>query len=136
MKRLISLFLFLVWLLPLTAQELVVKDKQYYLEKSKRQRTTGWVLAGMGTAMIVVGAITFNQNFNIDWTSEGSGGGDIEGWVMVLGVPVALSSIPFFVSASKNKGRAEMMAGPGVQPIRITDRQVRSAPGITITIRF
>lgn len=137
MKKMLALLISLLWLLQLTAQDQpVVKDKQYYLDKSKNQRTTGWVLAGAGTAMIVVGAITFDRNFSIDLFGEGSGGGEAEAWVMVLGVPVALSSIPLFISASKNKQRAEMMAGPGIQPIRLTDRTVRSAQGITLTVRF
>ncbi len=76
-----------------------------FLIKSKKQKTTAWVLLGAGSAMMIVGGIEWQKNFNI-FTS----GGDTEGAVMLAGVPVALSSIPFFISAAKNKGRAEVSA--------------------------
>ncbi|HMO32357.1 MAG TPA: hypothetical protein PKE63_09280 [Lacibacter sp.] len=110
MKKILLMIAGVLLFLQLAAQQQpVVKDRQYYLDKSKSQRITGWVLAGAGSAMIIGGYIGFQENFDLFGP-----GGENEAWIMLLGVPVALSSIPFFISASKNKGRAEMMAGPGV----------------------
>jgi len=104
MKKIISVSLILLFSFSIIAQE-IVKDKTYYLDKSKKQKTLGWVFAGVGTSMIVLGTITFSQNFNP------VGGGNEGGFLVVLGTPIALSSIPFFISASRNKGRSEATVG-------------------------
>lgn len=72
--------------------------KQDYLKKSKHQKTAGWLLLGGGTIAWVVGVSKYmNQNDNKD------GGGEA---AMVIGGIAGLSSIPFFIMASKNKKKA------------------------------
>jgi hypothetical protein len=131
MKHVSGLIVALLLLVQATAQEpLVVKDKQYYLNKSKSQKTTAWILGGAGTAMVIGGAIAFGRNFELFGP-----GGETEALIMVAGVPVALASIPFFISAAKNKGKAEAMAGPSLQTIPYgTTRVVVS--GVTVKIRL
>ena len=132
MKQLTGLLLAFLLLLRAAAQEpVIVKDKQYYLDKSKSQKTAAWIFAGAGTAMIIGGAIGFSQNFEVFGP-----GGETEALIMVAGVPVALASIPFFISASRNKGRAEAMAGPVLQPVPYYGGTTRFAAGVQIRIRF
>ena len=72
--------------------------KQDYLKKSKNQKITAWVLLGGGTITWLAGASkNMNQNDNVD------GGGEV---AMIVGGLAALSSIPFFIIASKNKKKA------------------------------
>ena len=72
--------------------------KQDYLKKNKHQKTTAWILLGGGTVAWLAGASKYmNQNDDID------GGGEV---VMVVGGLAGLSSIPFFIMASKNKKKA------------------------------
>ena len=72
--------------------------KQDYLKKSKNQKITAWVLLGGGTITWLAGASkNMNQDDNID------GGGEV---AMTVGGLAALSSIPFFIIASKNKKKA------------------------------
>ncbi|MFO7674618.1 MAG: hypothetical protein R6V74_13000 [Lutibacter sp.] len=74
-------------------------SKEDYLQKSKSQKNTGWILFGAGTTMVVVGAIIFEKSD--DWSSVDTGG------FMVLGGAVAgLASIPFFISSAKNARKA------------------------------
>ena len=103
----------------------VVKDKQYYLDKSKAQRTTGWIFAGAGVAMIVGGTIAVQESLS-----------NTEGLIAFAGVPVALASIPFFISASRNKERAEAMVGPVLQPVQLYGTAKTYVPGIAIRIRL
>lgn len=81
-------------------------NRDSLLQKSKNQNTTGWVLLGAGTAITVVGAIGFNNNFVL----LGEGGDDQKtdtyGFILLTGLVMDLASIPFFISASKNRRRA------------------------------
>lgn len=77
--------------------------RQDYLQKSKNQKTTGWILLGGGTAMAVVGAIVFGQS---DWLSEDDPNTDLGGFLFVGGIVADLVSIPFFISSSSNARKA------------------------------
>ena len=70
-------------------------SKDYYLQKSKNKKSTAWFLFGVGTTLIVVGVAQ----------SLGSSNGFLPAGIvpMVLGAGADLASIPFFISASRNK---------------------------------
>lgn len=70
-----------------------------YLTKSKNQRTAGFVVLGLGISAMVGGlAIAYN-----DWNSSGS---EV---LLLVGLGATITSFPLFNSASKNKGRAEIL---------------------------
>lgn len=75
------------------------KAKEYFLERSKKQKSTAWILLGTGTAAIITGAI-------IDNTQKREGQSFTGGFIEVGGIICTLTSIPFFISSSKNKKRA------------------------------
>ncbi|MFC0775041.1 hypothetical protein [Terrimonas alba] len=76
--------------------------KQDYLQKSKNQKTIGWVLLGGGTIMAVVGAITFNSTYDSDsYTATDAGG-----FLLLGGIVADLASIPFFIGSAKNARKA------------------------------
>ena len=75
------------------------KAKQNFLERSKNQKTTAWILLGTGVAAIITGAIIDNS---VKEDKQSYTGGFIE----VGGIICTLTSIPFFISSSKNKKRA------------------------------
>jgi hypothetical protein len=78
-------------------------SKEDYLQKSKNQKKTGWILLGGGTAIAVAGTISMsNQDF---WSSDNSGY-DTAGYLMLGGLAVGLASIPFFISSAKNANKA------------------------------
>ncbi len=69
-----------------------------YLKKSKHQKTAAWLLLGGGSIAWFAGVSkNMNQNDNIDGGGKGA---------MVIGGVAVLSSIPFFIMASKNKRKA------------------------------
>jgi hypothetical protein len=75
------------------------------LQKSKRQKTTAFVMLGAGAVATVTGAIIFDQNFDL-WDDSNDA---LMGTGLVLGTAGVLSmlgSIPFFIASSKNKNRA------------------------------
>src|SRR5215203_3768979 len=72
----------------------------YYLKQSKNQKTIGWVLLGAGVTSTIVGG----QQASKDIFNESSG----EAWA-IFGALSTVASIPVFLSAAKNKGRAEIL---------------------------
>ena len=72
-------------------------SKEYYLQKSKNQKTTAWILLGAGTTSMVVGLIEGSHApNNLDNLTKGFA-------PVLIGLAVDLASIPFFINASKNK---------------------------------
>jgi hypothetical protein len=76
--------------------------KDDYLQKSKNQQTAGFILLACGTTLAVVGAISFNHNY--DYASNSAA--DISGFLMLGGIVTDLVSIPFFISSAKNARKA------------------------------
>ena len=74
--------------------------KADYLQKSKSQKSTAWVLLGGGSALIIVGYLIGN---NKDASFGDAGTGIIMGG---LGVFSAVGSIPLFIASSRNKRKA------------------------------
>ena len=101
MKKAIFIFIFSALVFSSFSQPVnssAALTKQDYLKKSKNQKITAWVLLGGGTITWLAGASkNMNQDDNID------GGGEV---AMTVGGLAALSSIPFFIMASKNKKKA------------------------------
>ncbi len=88
---------------------------EYFLKKSKTQKTTGFILLGggvmlMGTGMVIGINETLNVIGNIgnpDSKSSLAGGAIC----FYTGLAASVASIPFFVSAGKNKRAAAEVHG-------------------------
>lgn len=79
-------------------------SKDYYLEKSKSQKKTGWRILGAGLGIAAIGGIVQLQHenqasnsFDFDFTGA---------YIAIGGGVLCVASIPFFVSAAKNKKMA------------------------------
>lgn len=77
-------------------------SKEDYLQKSKSQKTTGWVLLAGGTTMAVAGAIIMDNSDIFDSNSNF----DMGGYLFLGGLAADLASIPFFISSAKNARKA------------------------------
>lgn len=112
----------------------VAKTKEYYLQKSKSQKTTAWVFLGVGAAAVITGAIVGTSlkeedDLNTGFDKMATGGG-----IMLAGTVSCLVSIPFFISASKNKRKA-MALSTGFQQIPIPVKSLAiKQPGIALSI--
>lgn len=83
-------------------------SKDYYLKKSKTQKTIGWVMLGGGVAMTTVGIVIKNKQSNDDPFNSLNNLDKIGKSVVLIGVGIgtALGSIPFFISSAKNARKA------------------------------
>ena len=111
MKKIILSLACLVTFFTSTAQQLPQKNPsglsdvelgQFYLQKSKSQKTGAWILLGVGLALQFAGSLSYADNL----FEESTSGAD----AMMLGGTIAsIASFPLFISAAKNKGRAEIL---------------------------
>ena len=106
MKKMIFSFCLLCMAASLSAQQRTspmsdLELGQYYLSKSKSQKTIGWILLGGGLALYIGGIATYSDLYDDQ---------DTEAGIMVLTGSIAtIASIPLFITAAKNKGRAEIL---------------------------
>ena len=99
----------------------------YYLKKSKKQKTIGWVLLGAGVTLTIVGA----QQVANDIFSESSGG-EVS---MLIGNLSTIASIPLFLSAAKHRGRAEILLRSQNIPVTRTSGTRLLSVGVAIPLR-
>ncbi|MBU2906144.1 hypothetical protein KO529_15200 [Arenibacter algicola] len=107
-------------------------SKDYFLQKSKKQKTTAWILLGGGTAMAVGGFAKFDSS----WDSGSASTTDIAGIIGTVGFLTGLASIPYFISAGKNK-RTAMSITFDYQPIYLsTDNLVAAKAHPTLSLKI
>ena len=102
--------------------------KQNYLLKSKNQNTAAWILLGSGLAM-VGGGLAINLSGGI---LNGNGSKGL--WLSYLGGAVTITSIPFFIAASKNKKKAVSLSFKNVISPQIKNFVYRTVPSLTLKI--
>ena len=85
-------------------------SKTFYLQKNKTQKTIGWVLLGGGTAMVVGGAISYPKNGYVPTSFSSEPPLLANDIIILIGTASDIISIPFFISAHKNKKRAASVA--------------------------
>ena len=81
-----------------------------YLKKSKNQKKAAWIFLGSGFAVsaagLIVSTIGVAEEFTGVFTGQESKKFETGAVIFYIGVAAMLTSIPFFVIASKNKKRA------------------------------
>ncbi len=118
-----------------------INKRDYYLKKSKNQKTAGWILVGGGTTLIIGGAVFFTGAAILslatlqDPTKNGT---DVAAYIILTGVVADIVSIPFFISAAHKKRIATSInLGTNI----FYDDQINYAfhpviPAIKLKIRF
>jgi hypothetical protein len=98
-----SVFLLIICLSLLNCIFSQTKAKEYFLQRSKNQKTTAWILLGAGVTAIITGVIVDNALKEGEQSFTG-------GFIEVGGIICTLTSVPFFISSSRNKRRATTLA--------------------------
>lgn len=97
MKKLLLIFILaMIFFEGYSQTEKQELSKDYYLQKSKKQETAGWVLLGAGGAMGIGGVLIANLG---DLLSADFEAGAI---LLSMGVVSGLASIPFFIGSVSN----------------------------------
>jgi hypothetical protein len=112
-------------------------NKIYYLNKSKNQKTAGWVMLGGGVVIGVVGAILFSENFEI-FSDKNDASANTGGALFFIGAGSILGSIPFFISSAHNARKAASLSigtHEILRPVR-NSFIANTQPAITFRIVF
>ena len=110
MKPVLFLFILITTRGPGNAQQndtVKYQSKEYYMNKSRSQSTSAWVLLGGGAAL-ATGGLLIGMN-NLDWGFESNyndGDYDLGMGMFWVGSAAMLGSIPLFIASAKNKGRS------------------------------
>ena len=81
------------------------RDKDFYLQKSKDQRSAAWVMLGGGIVLSVVGVIGASATLFDQGNSA-----DTYGVLALVGVGLGLGSIPVFISSGHNYRKAATLS--------------------------
>jgi hypothetical protein len=111
--------------------------KDEYLKKSKGQKTAAIVLLAGGGALVTVGAIlSLNDVYYLDF--EDNGNEDVAGALVLVGGVAMLGSIPFFISARKNKERAMQVSFKNELALQIQKGSMfyKSIPSVNLKFTF
>ena len=101
MKKTITALLFLLYSITLYSQQL---SQEQYLQKSKNQKTWGYVLTVGGSAMVIGGALAVGSKAAY-WDSEALGYP-----LMAGGAAAIVGGISLLNSSKKNEQRAKSLA--------------------------
>ncbi|MFV5699892.1 hypothetical protein ACM55H_16140 [Flavobacterium sp. ZT3R17] len=136
MKKTITFLMLLLFTVNAFSQTIPSNEfsKEYYLKKSKNQKTTGWILLSGGTIMTVVGVIGFSDS----WYSSSNSTTDAYGFIMLGGVVSGLGSIPFFIMSGNNARKAatiSLISQPVFNPMQ-GSLVLNSQPALSVKITF
>jgi hypothetical protein len=131
MKKNLSAILFLLFTLSAFSQN-KANNKDYYLRKSKNQKTVFYVFAGTGAGLIITG-IVLSAVHNDPDTQYFTGGFLAAGGFGALAI-----SVPFFVASIKNKHRAVSLSlkNEKIQQLNKNTFVYKQVPSLTLKIRL
>lgn len=142
MKKIIIPFLLLTLSVAAFSQQ--TKSSQLlsgedYLRKSKKQKTAAWVLLG-GGALMTTGGYTFMAYEALQGDGFGDTKFNVARIMFYTGGIAMLASIPLFISAAENKGRAYgMSAGLKFENTTVINRGSftrQSYPALAVKIKL
>ena len=116
-----------------------VKDANYYLLKSKNQKTVAWVCLGGGVAIITTAALIGGSKAAGDYVNIITGGEPennyaTENVLLIIGATAMAASIPLFISASKNKMRAKFKVTAQKTALGLPISAPKKIPSLTLSI--
>ncbi len=107
---------------------------EYYLQKSKNQKTAAWVMLGGGVALTIVGTVGFTANSDLIFIDNSTA--DAYAFVALVGAGLSLGSIPLFIASGRNHRKAATFSFKS-QPIFIPQQNsfvFKSQPAVSLVI--
>lgn len=105
MKRSISTFLLVAFFTATYGQETTITipeiTKAEYLKKSKNQKRSAWILAGVGTLSVLLGAIEVNPDYGESTNRP---------FLLIGGLVMIGASVSLFIASARNKKRGMSMS--------------------------
>ena len=141
MKKQILFLLSLLYFLNISAQTVDSSPQQVSIlnNKSKKQKSTGWILLGGGAGVTLIGAAIGVANVWDEIIFEERGATDAANVMVISGLVSMAGSIPFFIASGKNRKKAaalvfiKMENSSYVSQYTITEKKY---PAITLSVIF
>ena len=111
----------------------------FYTLKQKKNNTTAWIMLGSGLVVTMAGLVINSVDEAVTATTLGlldveeEHGGD---WMIYLGGAATIASVPFFISAGKNKRKAELQLKNAISNIYIPKNRRQNHFSVSLTIPF
>jgi hypothetical protein len=102
MKKSLLTVLFLSVITTVFSQQ-QIRNKDYYLQKSRNQKNAGLITLGGGTALVIAGFLVGNSGSDDTELDNAMAGGIM----VVTGAAAIVISIPLIIASGRNKRRAE-----------------------------
>ena len=142
MKKIITCSVFVAIAAISFCQQNVQKQplaKTDYLQKSKKQKTVGWVLLGGGATLVLTGIIIPKGDLVQEgWFGNSYENDGVKGTFQLAGIVSMLGSIPFFRASKRNNRRAMSFAFKNETATRLVKSSLicRPVPSLNLTIRL
>ena len=111
-----------------TNDSTTVIDRDYYLAKSKSQKTAAWILLGGGAGLIGTGFLIGNRETS---TFGEAGTGVVIGGLGLLSI---IASIPVFNASVKNKKKAKLAVSQQKTMLGFPVNVSKNITGLTLSI--
>lgn len=123
-----------------------VQTRADYLHKAKSQKTAAIVLVSAGGALVIIGAVTAVQSFDLNLdlystnTNNNSDDNETLSTVLVIaGLAAILGSVGLFISSHKNKKHALAMSVKNEPVLLMPNKNLvynRGLPSLNIRFNF
>ncbi len=131
MKKSIATFIILVFFTAAYGQETNITipeiTKAEYLKKSKKQKTTAWVLLGAGSLSLLLASIEVNPDYGESANRP---------FLAIGGLVMVGASVPMFTASARNKKRGMSMSfkNENIQQILNSSIVNRNIPSLSLKL--
>ena len=111
----------------------------FYTIKHKKNKTAAWIMLGGGVVITMAGLVVNSADEAATAVTlglvdvEAEHGGD---WMIYAGSAATIASIPFFISAGKNKTKAELQLKNSISTINLPLSKNYNYSRISLTVPF
>src|SRR5580765_4557122 len=140
MKKIITCTVILAFSATSFCQQNVQKQslaKTDYLQKSKKQKTVGWVLLGGGATLVLTGIIIPKGDLvQVGWFGNSYENDGVKGTFQLAGIVSMLGSIPFFRASKRNNKRAMSFAFKNETATQLVKNNLVCRPLPSLNLKF
>jgi hypothetical protein len=112
------------------------QERDYYLSKSKNQKTMGWIMLGCGTGLFITGIAVGNKDNNDPNELDFGPNFDAALWLMGGGLAAGVASIPFFVGSANNARKAALISISHQKILKLQTSSLVAARQLAISLRI
>jgi hypothetical protein len=121
-----------------TTNTSVPKPNTDYLQKSKKQKTTAWILLAGGTVLTTIGAgVALSGGLDCAFDDPDCGNDQTLASILIIsGSAAILGSIPLFIASGKNKRKAASLSFNNIKMLQIKNSSLVYKPMPAVSLKI